>query len=242
MEIPSTLLVIAGFIIVLLGIGAGMLLSSLSEETEPEGEGADEAPPGGAKGRYAPVARLWRERGARALVVEVEGKAFLSPDALDPAQRERLEAAARDLRAWLGLGLANSSPPDASPAPIPPSTDPAAPAAPPVGSASAAAAAVAAAAAAVPASAAVRPLSPEAESTSAESAAPWSIVGQIDDILQDMLAGGPLEHRAIRLIEDPDRGVIVKVGLQYFEGIDAVPDPEIQSVIRAAVSAWEKTQ
>jgi hypothetical protein len=42
------------------------------------------------------------------------------------------------------------------------------------------------------------------------------------------------------LQESPEEGVIVWVGLQHFEGIDAVLDPEVKAAIRQAVEAWEK--
>ena len=72
------------------------------------------------------------------------------------------------------------------------------------------------------------------------AAALLSIVAQIDQILQDRLAGTPLAGRGIHLQESPEGGVIVWVGLQRFEGIDAVPGSEVKAAIRQAVEAWEK--
>jgi hypothetical protein len=72
------------------------------------------------------------------------------------------------------------------------------------------------------------------------AAAPLSIVAQIDHILQDGLAGTSLAGRGIHLQESPEGGVIVWVGLQRFEGIDAILDPEVKAAIRQAVEAWEK--
>jgi len=69
---------------------------------------------------------------------------------------------------------------------------------------------------------------------------PGSIVAQIDGILQARLAGSPLANQGIRLVESVTGGVIVYVGLQKFEGIDALPDPNIQAFIRQAVADWEK--
>jgi len=66
-----------------------------------------------------------------------------------------------------------------------------------------------------------------------------SIVGQIDSILQSRLAGTPLEGRGIFLAQSPEGGVAVFVGLTRYNGIDDVPDPEIKTAIRAAISEWE---
>lgn len=72
------------------------------------------------------------------------------------------------------------------------------------------------------------------------AAAPLSIVAQIDQILQDRLAGTPLAGKGIQLQESPEGGVIVWVGMQRFEGIDAIPAPQVKAAIRQAVEAWEK--
>jgi hypothetical protein len=64
-------------------------------------------------------------------------------------------------------------------------------------------------------------------------------VSQIDAILQDRLAGTPLEERGIFLAQSPEGGVIVYVGLTRYHAIDDVPDPEIKSAIRAAIAEWE---
>lgn len=67
-----------------------------------------------------------------------------------------------------------------------------------------------------------------------------SIVGQIDAVLQERLAGTPLEERGIFLTQSPDGSVNVFVGLTRYSGIDEVPDPEIKTAIRAAITEWEK--
>jgi hypothetical protein len=69
-----------------------------------------------------------------------------------------------------------------------------------------------------------------------------SIVMQIDDILQEMLAGGSLAGLGIHLFEDPKMGVMVKVGSNNYEGIDSVSDAEIKAALRAAVKRWESSQ
>ena len=71
-------------------------------------------------------------------------------------------------------------------------------------------------------------------------AAPKSIVAQIDEVLQEKLAGTPLENRGISLLDHPGQGVLVRVGLDQYDGIDAVPDEEIRDLIRSAAAEWEK--
>lgn len=66
-----------------------------------------------------------------------------------------------------------------------------------------------------------------------------SIVGQIDSILQMRLEGTPLDERGIFLAQTPEGGVIVYVGLTKYMGLDEVPDPEIKSAIRSAITEWE---
>jgi hypothetical protein len=66
-----------------------------------------------------------------------------------------------------------------------------------------------------------------------------SIVGQIDSVLQEQIAGTPLEERGVFLAQSPDGGVMVYVGLTKYMAIDDVPDAEIKAAIRAAITVWE---
>lgn len=267
MEITLTTLILIGAVCVVLGFLASVLWNTLAEGNDTPVEATDEAPPGGKKGRYVPVFRIWREKMAGTLVVEVDGKAMIAPDPLTDAQRERLEQTVRDLRAWLGMGLPaaraaqpgeapqpaavqSEAPEDQaaeidlsrafsntqaapSPKPVSPVPQPIRPAAKP-GVVTQTSVSQRGAAAQAPAL--------KGKEEAAPVPAATSIVLQIEDILQDMIAGTEMAERGIHLMEDPMRGVIVQVGLDNFEGIDAVPDPQIKGVIQSAVQEWEKSQ
>jgi hypothetical protein len=66
-----------------------------------------------------------------------------------------------------------------------------------------------------------------------------SIVSQIDSILQARIAGTPLDDKGVFLAQSAEGGVMVYVGLTKYMGIDDVPDPEIKTAIRAAITEWE---
>lgn len=72
------------------------------------------------------------------------------------------------------------------------------------------------------------------------SFASTSIAAQIDEILQEKLAGLPDEKRAIRLMELSGKGMVVMIGLNHYDGVDAVPDPDVKALIRECVREWEQ--
>ncbi len=74
-----------------------------------------------------------------------------------------------------------------------------------------------------------------------EKPRPTTVVGQIDEILQEMVKETSLVNQGIRLVQDPSMGVVVWVGAQKFPGIDEVPSEEIKGLIRSAVKKWEET-
>ena len=70
--------------------------------------------------------------------------------------------------------------------------------------------------------------------------APTSMVGQINAILQTRIVNTKLAEQGVTMIESPSGGVYVYVGLNKFEGIDAVPDEDVKAAVRAAISEWER--
>jgi hypothetical protein len=132
-------------------------------------------------------------------------------------QRRRLIALLTAMRPWLEGKRPRPTPP--APRPASPPAQPAAPepgpTQPPV------------------------PVAVPDEVTEEAPAAPQSIVGQIDAILQSRIAGTALQGKGIKLQESPEGGVLVWVGLEKFQSVDEVTDEAIKSVIRAAIVEWE---
>ena len=48
------------------------------------------------------------------------------------------------------------------------------------------------------------------------------------------------KEKGIKLIENQENGVDVWVGLEKFSGIENVPYPEVQQLIRTAAKRWEQ--
>lgn len=244
MDIPSTTIIIVGGICLVLGYFTSVLLNTLRDDYEPE-QPDNPHPPGGLKGKYKLITRLWRDQKSGALLVEVDGKSLTGSQPLTETQRSELEQAERDFRSWLGMGLAAAQQPGraqiASTGPTPVTSEQ------PISSLTAQPHVGAGASTSVRSQGNDRPLQPDATSKAENSAAPAadstpagkSIVMQIEDVLQDLTSDGPYADR-VHLSEDPARGVIVHIDDQQFVGIDSVTDPEIKSILRSAVSAWEK--
>jgi hypothetical protein len=72
------------------------------------------------------------------------------------------------------------------------------------------------------------------------TASKQSMVTQVDAILQEKLDMAGMKKWAVRLAEFPQRGMVVLVGLEQYDGIDAVPYERVRRIIRESVSEWEQ--
>jgi len=79
---------------------------------------------------------------------------------------------------------------------------------------------------------------PDKSKTPAPYGAGKSIAVQVDEILQEMLVNSPQAKRGIRIAESPDAGLVVYVGLEKFDGVDAIPYNDVKEIIRTAVAEW----
>jgi len=179
-------------------------------------EGAASAPVTATVVEDPGLLRLKEENGQ--IRVDMDG-ARLSADTLTPEKRKRLIELITRLRPWVdGRPAAPGEPVSMPPAPAPVSK----PVSQPVSLTSPVAAVI------------TTPLKKE------EIAAPKTMVAQIDAILQERMADGPLAKRGIKLEESPGGSVTVVVGISRYTGVSDVPDPEVQAAIRAAIAEWER--
>lgn len=70
---------------------------------------------------------------------------------------------------------------------------------------------------------------------------PKTIVGMIDDVLQKKLVTSPLQGRKIKLEDGLHGEVVVLVDADRYVGVDQVPDPQVQAIIRESIAEWDKT-
>ena len=183
---------------------------------------------------YTEQAQIWRERTSGKIGIRVGDQIILSARQLNEAQYKALQLMTRDWCDWMEMPLAAQKAPEpAQPQPgvlITPQ-----PVVPPAQS---------------------TPISMTESSTKNSTnnppavisvvqipgvpAKPMSIVEQIDEILQAKLATSPLHNKGVRLVQDPVKGVVVWVGLEHFDGVDQVTDPDVKALLRESAAEWEK--
>jgi hypothetical protein len=213
-----------------IGFIVAYLVQSLREEKKTaeqeslpviEGELPVDTPPAPPSNRVE-IARISKDQSSQRPVLEMEGNLYLRAEDIHPDQLEKLNSAINELYEWLEKPVPTLPPSNAAPAfltsePFPPAT-------------------------------AVKPFrrgpldilknSLEADVRSAMKSAPKSLAAQVDEILQEKLADSNLADRGIRIMDTPSADLVVMVGLSKYDGIESVPDPEIQAIIREAVAEW----
>jgi hypothetical protein len=189
--------------------------------------------------RHPSETHLWRDPESGKVMAEVDGMEFADPINLSTEQRRKLVQLLRETAGWFNDNGAKPAKPPAAvqPQPLkaaPPSTPAAHAAPPPVQPEPAATILI------EPRRTGALPPLPGEKPPDVKKTAPFSIVTQIDAILQGMLQESDMKAKGIRLVEDAGGGVTVWVGMKRYPGIDAVSDPEALAMIRAAVSEWER--
>jgi hypothetical protein len=168
--------------------------------------------------------RIWREGKEKNLVVEIEGASYHRESDLDSEKSQLVASVIRELYDWMGV----------LPTPVVPSPDPKPESFPPAETQNGE---EMRRTSLNPLQIFNRSLQPLEKTGSSQS--DKSIVEQIDEILQVKLQDAALDGRGIHLIEGPDQGMIIEIGLRKYTDIDAVPDETIRRLIRYSVAEWE---
>src|SRR5574341_157160 len=71
---------------------------------------------------------------------------------------------------------------------------------------------------------------------------PKSIAEQIDEILQEKIAGTPHRQRGLHVSAGPQGHALFQLDGRAYEGVDDLPDAEARAMVRAAIVEWERRQ
>ncbi len=173
---------------------------------------------------------FWTDRQLRQIIPQIDGKVIVAPNLLKENERRQLLLLYQALRKWLNLEatvVQDAAEPPAQTATLSPSMSgvqveeqlSSIPASPKKGVADW--------------------LAQSLQPKSAIAEPPKSIAMQVDEILQKKLVERGWNKRGIRLMELPNKGMVVLIGLNQYATVDEVPNPEIQALIRASVREWE---
>ena len=69
-----------------------------------------------------------------------------------------------------------------------------------------------------------------------------SVIEEVNDILQKKLTGSPMAGKGIHLMENHNNEIRFWVGLNSYDDVEEIPDPEVRQFIDAAVKEWEKNR
>lgn len=222
-EITPIFLVLAAVI----GLLVGLLVSSLFSSRESKSAEPNQPPQEMVKDGFAEAVRLWYSPSGKKVVTQLDGVYYKDFLTLSPDQKTRVNKLLVLWSTWAGKVTEVKADPTSAPILGVQSSD----------------------------AANLPPIEPlldwsvqEALKTGKAADAPIlpvgdmpkTIAGQISLIIEKMLVDSPIKEKGIKLIENDHHGVDVWIGLEKFDGIDAIPYPDVQQLIREAVARWER--
>ncbi|PWH17928.1 MAG: hypothetical protein DDG59_07190 [Anaerolineae bacterium] len=238
-----SILILLAAICVAIAVLIGFLLGSIFS-------GKSSEPPAEAKEQGLQHSiTFYTDRQVRGLIVQIDGKTVESPHLLNETQRRQLLLLDQALRKWLNLeATPQAKPSQTTPMQESSETNPAQPVEVPEKLSRQEASLLPEPPKAIATPSADAPpakrgitdwLAQALQPKTTVSQPPKSIAMQVDEILQRKLEERGWQQRGIRLLELPNKGMVVMVGLEQYASVEDVPDAEIQAILRASVSEWE---
>ncbi len=210
-----------------IGLLVGLLVSSLFSSRETKSVDSDEPPQELVKEGFAEAVSLWYSPSGKKIVTKLDGGYYHGLSDLSPDQKNRVNKLLTLWTTWAGREPEVKTESHYVPVTTLPVGD----------------------------SEALPPIEPLLDWSVQEALKsedntdvallpaedkPKTIAGQISLIIEKMLVDSPIKEKGIKLIENDHHGVDVWIGLEKFDGIDAIPYPEVQQLIREAVAQWER--
>ncbi len=69
-----------------------------------------------------------------------------------------------------------------------------------------------------------------------------SVVDEVNNILQKRLIGSPLAGKGIHMMENHNKEIRFWVGLDSYDDVEEIPDPEVRQIIDESVKEWERNR
>ncbi len=69
-----------------------------------------------------------------------------------------------------------------------------------------------------------------------------SVIDEVNGILQKKLHGSPLAGKGIHLMENHNKEIRFWVGLNSYNDVGEIPDPEVRQIINDSVREWEESR
>jgi len=69
-----------------------------------------------------------------------------------------------------------------------------------------------------------------------------SVVDEVNNILQKKLVGSPMAGKGIHMMENHNKEIRFWVGLNSYDDVEEIPDPEVRQIIDESVKEWERNR
>ena len=86
------------------------------------------------------------------------------------------------------------------------------------------------------------PTEPEPDEEAEPKVKMLSVIDEVNDILQKKLHGSPMAGKGIHLMENHNKEIRFWVGLNSYNDVDEIPDPDVRQIIDESVREWEKSR